>query len=85
MNVSHANSGSAVFLFRQLTSIWVDAGQDNNSGLIYELKTEGASEVQINLHVLTFKGLFCLFSIKLTWLEIISLINKVSFYSNFLW
>jgi len=66
VKIVHANSGGAVFLFRHLTSIWVDAGQDNNSGLIYELK----KEVQINLHVLTFK-LFWLVSTKLTWLEII--------------
>ncbi len=39
VHIGLARSGGAVFLFSQLTPIWVDAWQDNNSGIIDELKT----------------------------------------------
>lgn len=37
VGVGQASSGVAVFSLCQLTPIWVDAGQDNNSGLIDQL------------------------------------------------
>lgn len=46
VHIGLASRGGAVFLFSQLTSIWVDAGQDNNSGLIDELKTEERHHVR---------------------------------------